>query len=63
MRINGELMEIWLNEVCDTRIASLTRCRWGARHPIHKQVLELFLVGRRELGTLKQLSTIKCLNT
>ena len=45
------------------RIASLTRCRWGARHPTHKRVLGLFLVGRREPGTLKWLLTIRCLNT
>jgi len=45
------------------RIASLTRCRWGARCPICEQVLGLFLVGHRELGTLKQLLTIRCLNT
>jgi len=45
------------------RIASLTRCRWGARHPTHERVLGLFLVGCREPGTLKWLLTIGCLNT
>jgi len=45
------------------RIASLTRCRWGARHPTHERVLGLFLVDYREPGTLKQLLTIRCLNT
>ena len=44
------------------RIASLTRCRWGARHPTCEQVLGLFLVGCREPGTLKWLLTIGCLN-
>ena len=44
------------------RIISLTRCRWRARHPTYEQVLGLFLIGHRELGILKQLLTIGCLN-
>ena len=46
-----------------SRIASLTRYRWGARYPTYEQVLGLFLVGYRELDTIKQLLTIGCLNT
>jgi len=45
-----------------SRIAFLTRYRWEARHPTYKQVLGLFLIGRRELGIHKQLLTISCLN-
>ena len=44
------------------RIASLTRYRWGARYLTYEWVLKLFLVGHRELGTLKWLLTISCLN-
>jgi len=41
-----------------SRIVSLTRYRWKARYLTYKQVLGLFLVGHRELGTLKWLLTI-----
>jgi len=45
------------------RIASLTRCRWGARHPTCGWVLELFLVGHRETRYPQAAINHRCLDT